>query len=68
MTIEVWDEAWLAESMRLLRTCGDFLPRVRSDVCHICLQPESAHPSDYDRAYWAAWLIFHVLTDLSFPE
>jgi len=52
----------------ILRTCADFLPRVRSKVCHICLQPEHAHPSEGDRVYWAHWLVFHSLLDLGDRE
>ena len=44
--------------------CSDFLERCRSDMCHICLQPRSAHPSDYDRAYWADWVVWNVLLEL----
>jgi len=47
-----------------LYVCSDFLPRVRSEVCHICLQPESLHPTDADRSYWARWLIDEVLLEL----
>lgn len=37
--------------------CSDFLQRVNSDRCHICLQPKSAHPSENDSRYWAEWLL-----------
>lgn len=42
---------------RRLYVCSDFLERVHSDICHICLQPKGAHPTDNDVQYWAQWLI-----------
>lgn len=46
-------------------TCSDFLPRVGSKCCHICLQAQGAHPDEDDRPYWADWLIFVVLLELT---
>ena len=53
-------------SINITRTyvCSDFMERVRSNVCHICLQPETAHPTDDDRAYWAQSLVSEVLREL----
>jgi hypothetical protein len=48
-----------------LIACSDFMPSCGRAVCHLCLQPLNAHPLDFDRPYWAEWLVFHVLLDLS---
>lgn len=49
--------------------CDRFLERVHSDVCHICLQPEGAHPTDDDAQYWAAWLVSELeLVDWNYAE
>jgi hypothetical protein len=51
----------------ILGVCSDYLPRVRSPLCHICLQPESAHPSDNNVRYWTAWLLFAIDLEFRFP-
>jgi hypothetical protein len=48
-----------------LLACSDFMPSCRREVCHLCLQPANAHPTDCDRRYWAEWLVFHVLLELT---
>lgn len=47
-----------------LDVCSEFMPRVRSDVCHLCLKPATAHPGEGDEHYWLQWLVFHALLDL----
>jgi hypothetical protein len=47
-----------------LNVCSTYMARVHSDRCHLCLQPENAHPHDDDRQYWAQWLVWSVLMDL----
>ena len=46
--------------------CSEFLATAADrDRCHICLQPKHRHPSEYDAAYWAQWLVFFVLLELN---
>jgi hypothetical protein len=48
--------------------CGEFLERVHSNVCHLCLQPEGLHPTADDRTYWAAWLLSELELEWSLPS
>jgi hypothetical protein len=53
--------------LKLLPTCSDPLPTSRDKTqCHLCCKPVREHPTDGDRVYWAAWTVFHTLTELSY--
>lgn len=47
--------------------CSEFLPRCHSDLCHICLQPAKAHPTDADSGYWWGWLVSELEFELEAP-
>lgn len=58
------EESGLSFPTDWLGACSEFMPRVRSDVCHLCLKPETVHPREGDERYWLQWLVFHALLDL----